>query len=248
MTAWTVVSLRAATSRQARLLERARRHAEDELAGRTVWCVAALPAGREAATTLRACLDFRTGEGDVAAGCLTVTASEAVTVLGARLDDMLHASRGVRQRLSREDDATYADGCLGAEAMMGDTVAAGDVVVLHDALAAVVAEAARDRGAHVIWRIDAAPSSAARAAIEAWDLMRPHERGVDGYVGEWIEPGAAPGRIGAIVPSRDAVAARDVRASEAPVGWSSALADLVHDDRHETVGGTAHARPAVAIR
>jgi hypothetical protein len=49
VTTWTVEPLRTTTSRGARMLELARRRAEDELAGRTIWCVAALPAGREPA-------------------------------------------------------------------------------------------------------------------------------------------------------------------------------------------------------
>jgi hypothetical protein len=115
-------------------------------------------------------------------------------------------------------------------------------------VAAVTAEAARERGAHVFWRIDAATSPVRRSAAAAWDFMRPRSRGVDGYVGAWREPSAGRELIGAALPSTGAVTARDVGSTHVPVGWSGALADLLADDRHETVGGTVHARPTVAVR
>ena len=111
--------------------------------------------------------------------------------------------------------------------MLGAAVEDGDVVVLHDAVAAVTAEAARDRGAHVFWRIDAATSPAPRSAVAAWEFMRPRSHGVDGYVGAWGAPGAGRERIGAALPSTGAVTARDVGSTHVPAGWSGALADLV---------------------
>lgn len=243
MTSWTIEPLRAETSRDARLLELTRRRAEEELAGRTVWCVAALPGGREAAWALRACLRFG-GQSGVAVGCLVMTASEPLTGLGERLQTMLRGEAPGGRRLSREDRALFADARLEGESLIGEAVAPEDVVVLHDALAAVTAEAARERGAHVAWRIDAA----APVATQAWDFMRANTRGIGGYVGEWLEPSEHRGRIGSALPSTGAVSGWDVWTGQEPVGWSRALAELVHEDRHDTVGGTVHARPTVAIR
>jgi hypothetical protein len=245
MTIWTVEGMRPLTNRDARLLERARRYADEQLAGRTVWCVAGLPGGREAALALRAILQPLRGERPVAVGCLEIEHGEPMTGLARRVEAMLEGSADPSPGLSREDGADYADACCDGEALIGDTIAADDVVVLHDVLAAITAEAARGRGAHVIWRIDAAASA---TAGEAWAFLRPHEHGVDGYVGEWLEPGDAPGRIGAIVPSTRAVPARHVDTGHAPAGWGGALAQVVQSDRYETVGGTVHARPMVAIR
>ena len=240
--------LREATRRDARLLEGARRRSEEHLAGRTVWCIAALPGGRKDAWTLRACLREGDAEGGTAVHCLEITATEPLAGLGQRLQAMLVGSAGSSRGLSRADAATYAEGCLDGEATIGGSVRADDVVVLHDALAAVTAEAARERGAHVVWRIDARVAPARAPALDAWDFMRPQARGVDGYVGEWILSDFAPKRIGAVVPSTGTVAAHDVGPRHARVGWTTALAELVQADRHETVGGTVHARPAVAVR
>ncbi len=247
MTTWTVEPLRTATSRGARMLELARRRAEDELAGRTVWCVAALPAGREPAWALRASLHLREDSG-VAVSCLELFASEPLAELAERLEAMLRGADAARDRLSEADDGTYAGACLEGDTLLGDAVMPEDVVVLHDALAAVTADAARERGAHVAWRIDASSASQPGAAAAAWDFMRPYTRGIGGYVGAWPAPREHGGRIGSALPATGALSGWDVGSGEMPVGWSSALAALVHDDRHETVGGTIHARPAVAVR
>jgi hypothetical protein len=243
----TVESSKTSTSRDARLQELERRRAEEQLAGRTVWCVAALPGGREAAWALRNRLRAGSDEGGVSVACLVIAANAPLSALGGRLEAMLRGLAGEVEALSREDRAEYSAACLGSEGMLGHAIATGDIVVLHDAVAAVTAEAARDRGAHVVWRIDAAASPAPLSAAKAWDFMRPRARGVDGYVGDWAEPGAGRGRIGAVVPSTGAVTAREVGATDVPDGWSGALAALVQDDRHETVGGTVHARPTVAV-
>lgn len=244
---WNIESLRTETSRDARLLERARRRAEDELAGRTVWCVAALPAGRDAAWALRARLRSG-GDSRVAVDCLALTASEPLSELGRRLEEMLNGAIPAGEQLSRADGATWASGRLDGEALMGDAVAPDDVVVLHDALAAVIAEAARERGAHVAWRVDAGATRADRLATGAWAFLRPRTRAIDGFVGEWVAPRTRRGRIGSAIPSTGAVSGWDAGAGAAPVAWGNALAALVHDDRHETVGGTVRARPGVAIR
>jgi hypothetical protein len=248
VTTWTVEPLRTTTRREARQLEWARSSAQDQLAGRTVWCVSGLPAGRESASALRASLHFVVGESGVAVGCLEIRGSEPLTDLGRRLEAMLHGFAGELRRLSAQDGADYADACRDGEVKIEGAVAADDVVVLHDAVAGVAAQAARERGAHVIWRIDSAPVRARRGATDAWAVMRPHEHGVDGYIGEWLQPGAAPGRIGVAVPSTGVAAAREVGEHHTSIGWSSALADVVGSDRHELVGGTVRARPAVAIR
>jgi hypothetical protein len=245
MSTWTVDALAGDTSREARRLAWARGRWEEQLAGRTVWCVASLPGGREAAWALRARMRFGSGEGGVAVGCIVIAADELLAALGERLEAMLE---GLTGSLSRDDAADYSFACGDGETLLGAAVGDGDIVVFHDAVAAVTAEAARDRGAYVFWRIDATASPAPPSSLEAWDFMRPLARGVDGYVGEWSEPGAARERIGAAMPSTGAVTARDVGATHVPVGWSGALAELVEDGRLETVGGTLHARPTVAVR
>jgi hypothetical protein len=108
-----------------------------------------------------------------------------------------------------------------------------DIVVLHHPLTAAVAEPIRDRGAHAVWHV-IAPTVPA-PAIDAYVMTR---RTVDGAQ-----------VVAALMPRAGIVAAKEIRGVPyGDVGWSSLLADVVRTDREECVGGTLHARPAVAPR
>lgn len=233
--------------REARALERIRLQAEDELAGRTVWYAAALPGGRESAQSMRSGLD-RTGA-EVTAGWLEVPAGEPLANVAQQLEAMLGGAAAASPGPAEIE--IYADGMADGESMIGRGVRPDDIVVLHDALTAVMAQAARERGAHVVWHVElsAAPQSA--GATAAWEFLRRFTSAVDAYLMSSAEPsGRAAGarRISALMPYADVVAAKDVGTVNEPVGWRSALADVVHGDRGESVGGTLHARPAVAPR
>jgi len=90
-----------------------------------------------------------------------------------------------------------------------------------------------------VWRV----RPVARAAAEALEFLRRWTPGVDAYV---IVRGHV---IAAAMPSPDAVSAMELADDRYDsAGWSSVLAAVVHDDRAEHVGGTRHARPAVALR
>ncbi|MEA2466340.1 MAG: hypothetical protein QOJ57_466, partial [Thermoleophilaceae bacterium] len=182
-------------------LEGAGSRAADRLAGRTVWCATAIPAGREAALALRDCL--------------------------------LWAS-----------DSGVSSTTLEPDELMGDNVLADDVVVVQDPLTAALAGAIRERGAHVVCRIEAR-TARGREVLSA----------VDAYLTSWLAPerGLRVERIAAVMPSAGAVTTMDVAPGPAAerrhdLGWSSALAAAIAGDRAETVGGTRHARPGVAAR
>ncbi|MEY2533848.1 MAG: hypothetical protein QOF29_1758 [bacterium] len=254
---------RPGSTRDARALRRTRARAADELAGRTVWCATALPSGQSAARTLRTCLG--TG-GSVAAGSLEVAAGEPLRPLAQRLDDILRTAtataspigRGDRAPLGPAEAEIYALGQGQGEMLLGAGVARDDVVVLHDALAAVLAQAVRERGAHVVWDVKlgvAAPGQ--ETARDAWAFLRRYTSAIDAFLMSWLEPGdrgQPVERIAAVMPSVDIVATKELPmpgeqdTAWQDVGWSSVLADVVHRDRDEHVGGRLHARPAVAAR
>jgi hypothetical protein len=53
----------------------------------------------------------------------------------------------------------------------------------------------------------------------------------------------------ALMPCAGLCVAKDLDARlDDELGWTSLLADVVHSDRDETVGGMRHARPVVAAR
>jgi hypothetical protein len=248
MTSVTIEQFHAPSSaRSARRLEGAERRAAEGLAGRTVWCATALPAGHAPARALRDCL-LAAAESGVSASTLEVESLDPIRALAQRLSTMLEGAQG---QLGPADAEVYDDASCKGESLVGGGVHADDVVVLYDPFTAVLADAIRERGAHVVWRIDvAAPGSG-----EAWAFLRRYTSAVDAYLTTWPTPerGVSIQRIAALMPSPDAVATTDVAPGPAAerrhdLGWRSVLAATVAADRAETVGGTRHPRPGVAAR
>jgi trehalose synthase len=245
------------TTRDARAFDRARDRTIDELAGRTVWCATALPAGLDPAQQLRASLGWAS-DGGVATGWLEVAADEPLHALAQQLADMLLGAPGAQEQPGPAEREIYAQGVGSGEDLVGRGVRRDDVVVLHDPLTALLAEAVRERGAHAVWRLNGEAT-----AGEAWASMRPYTSALDAYVVASSRPG--PGgtvveEVAALMPSAGVVAAKEIQ-GDAPaaagdaaaaaghdVGWISMLADVVQTDRGESVGGTRHPRPAVAAR
>jgi hypothetical protein len=245
------------TTRAMRARTWAGERAADELAGRMVWCVSASPHGRTAARTLGELL--REATGDVAADALDVTGGEPLGPLGRRLDVMLAGGAPAATSLGAAEAALCAEVADAAEALLGGAVGPDDVVVVHDALTALLVQAVRERGAHTVWHVHAtrreAPD-AVRGARTAHAFLHRYTVAVDAYIMTWPEPtghGRAVEHVAAAMPSGDVVAAKEVPAGEergAPrtLAWRAALADVVTDDRAGHVGGTVRVRPTVPVR
>jgi hypothetical protein len=239
----------------ARALHSAGERAADEFGGRTVWCASALPDGRASAGALRGHLGRASDDG-VVVERLEVTAGEPLTRLAERLDALLagRAAGGAAARgeLGPAEHELYEKARDGGEALAGDAVRADDVVVVHDALTAALAQPLRERGAHVVWHMTA-PATLA----EAWEFLGHYTDGLDAYLVTWRAEagrGAAVDEVVALMPAAGAVAAKEVAAADveaghpSDIGWSCALAQVLRDDRSERVGGMLRPRPAVAAR
>lgn len=238
-----------ARARDLRVVAHTRELASDVLGGRTVWCVATSSSGQAAAADLRACLSTPAEDG-ISAGERGIGADAGTDLrrLAELLDGMLGGDVSGGE-LSTRERAVFAAGVADGEALLGPGVRADDVVVLHDALAAVLAEAARARGAHVIRHLSGPARSA--AAAQARGFLHAFEHAVDAYV----VAGAAPSRrLAAAMPAPSHVALKEVATRDAPgepgagLGWRAVLAEVVGEDRDEHVGGTLHARPVIAVR
>jgi hypothetical protein len=148
------------------------------------------------------------------------------------------AARRLRQHLQWADDDGIAAAWLQIPESRSDEdvvaqVRPDDIVVLHDPLTAAPAQAIRERGAHAVWLL-LSPHSPA-PAIDAYVVTGRTSDGA--YV------------VAAVMPCAGIVSAKEMRGgSYRDVGWSSVLADVVARDREECVGGTLHARPAIAPR
>jgi hypothetical protein len=243
-------------ARDRRVLEWARESSDHALAGRTVWSVSALPDGRAAARSLRRCLasPASTAGSPQAPGWLEIEGDERLTAVARRLERMLAGAASPRP-LGPADEHLYARGLPQGDAAVA-VVAPGDVVVLHDALTALLAESVRARGAHAVWHVRPAGARRRPGVSEASSFLRRHTPAVDARVMAWRQPGprgTPTERIAALMPCAGLMAACEIASGEpAPeprrVGWRSVLAEVIQGDRDEVVGGTLHARPAVAAR
>jgi hypothetical protein len=148
------------------------------------------------------------------------------------------AARRLREHLQwADDDGVHASWLQMPEPRAGEDVVADvrpdDIVVLHDPLTAAPAQAIRERGAHAVWLLISPRWPA--PAVDAYVVTGRTSDGA--YV------------VAAVMPGAGIVSAKEMRGdSYQDVGWSSVLADVVARDREECVGGTLHARPAIAPR
>ena len=170
------------THRRALRLEAARRRAAEQLAGRSVWCIAAAPIKTVAADALEPCL-HAAGEEGVAPHRTSLQLGEPLIGLMERLDAMLRGATMLGPALGPGEEDEYQKGMQNGDAMIPADVQAGDVVVLHDPIAAALARAIRERGAHATWRTSIGRWESTTA--EAWRFL--HRRGpaLDAYVIAW---------------------------------------------------------------
>jgi hypothetical protein len=107
-------------------------------------------------------------------------------------------------------------------------VSSDDLIILDDRVAGSLSHLARESGAHVVVR--AGESTPAIPAVDAYLMVR-------------------AGRVVAFLPAPSRISIKHVGSGRyEDLGWASALADVVHSDRGECVGGTLHPRPTVAPR
>ena len=212
------------SNRAIRRLELTRRRAAEELAGRTVWCVSSVRAGRRAADALRRRLRMLPDEG--------------------------LASRAIRIREGQTLTRVTENG----DELLGSEVQAGDVVVLHDPIAAALADAVRARDAHAIWWLSVERLD--DTADDTWALADCTRPRVDAYLTAWQRrgpSGADRASVAAFMSGPDVVYAKSLAIQGAQhrysqLGWTSLLADVVCEDHDEHVGGRLPPRPGVARR
>jgi hypothetical protein len=192
-----------------------------------------------APSTVRAARHLE-GAGSRAADLLGGRTVWCATTLPAGRDAALALCDCLLWALGREVAASTLD----TDALGDEQLGPDDVVVLHDPLTAALAELIRERGPHVVGRIEARPTG---------DRVLP--AAMDAYLTSWParQRGLRIERIACLVPSSGTVATVDVAPGPAAerrhdLGWSSAVAAAVAADRADTVGGTRRTRPGVPVR
>ena len=236
------------SSRDGRRRTRARRAALDALAGRTVWCVSAAPGARPAAQAL---VQRLAGCGAPRAAELHLPAGEPLQALAEQLHAMLREDGATPAQLDEHAHELYAGGSQDGDTLMRDTIRRGDVVVFGDPAAAMLAEAARERGAHVVWHV-AVARRPGRRVVSAWRFVHEPGPAIDAYATRWSD-GREAGVVAFMTRADRATGttmADDPRSGgwDEELGWSHLLADVLAVDRADHVGGRRNARPAVAAR
>lgn len=233
-----------ARQRDVRVLAFTREQAADALGGRTVWSIAALPSGIAAAEAVQACL-LRPQEEPVATGLRALEGDADLLQLAGRIEAMLAGALASPGGLSAHEREDYAEAVAAGEALLGEEVGRDDVVVLHDVLAAALADAARARGAHVVRHLRATHPAGSGGAAAASDFLGRFAHGVDA----WVATG--PEGVTAAMPSPghlDRKQTTERGSGGSGLCWRAVLADVVVEDREEHVGGTVGPRPVVAVR
>jgi hypothetical protein len=237
-----------ASERSRRALRAAGERAGEVLAERNLWLAIASPRAREPAERLRERLQDAAPGGSATVLAL---AGDALHELVAKLQS---TDDSTARALGEEDGEAYRRASSSGEELLGGHVAPDDVVVLHDALSAVVIQAVRARGAHVVWRVrvTGAPAPPGRTAPDFVRRLRP---GIDAYVLSWRERAPSAGAlesVAAVMPAAGVLTATEFapRLGEGPrrLAWTMALAEIARGDRGECVGGRLHPRPVVAAR
>jgi hypothetical protein len=239
--------------RNERVRSWARERAAVELGGRHVWCAAASPRGLGDARRLGERLS---SGGALAADPVDVDDPGAwLHELARRLDALLAGPGPTGAlRLDADERARCAEAAAAGEAALGREVRPGDVVVVHDSVAALAAQALRARGAHVVWRLASGSGRGAGTPAAAVETLSGYTGDVDAYISSAVRRlpnGRLVRHVAAFMPGADVLAAKEVvddpDQSEV-LGWRAALADVVTDDHADHVGGRLHVRPAVAVR
>jgi hypothetical protein len=246
-----------ATGRDARVLTWVRDRAIDGLAGRTVWCVAALSSRRPAARETNAHLEWARVEG-MTADALDVTTAGETQPLAEQLDALLRGAAPAT--LGPFDRRAFLDAADDGDQWVRDHVAPGDIVILHDALTVALTESVRARGAHAVWHLGIDRTARTAAVAQALAFLQRCATPGDAYVVSWSQPGArggTVGRVAAMMPAPGVVATTELLVEDSRSrggsrwhddGWAGALASVLELDHREAVGGRLHPRPGVPAR
>ncbi len=99
-----------------------------------------------------------------------------------RIHNRLHGVPGDQGSLGDEENAAYESvQAANAEAIAAQ-VRPGDVVLLHDPQTAGLAAPLKATGAAVLWRCHVGSDAVNQWTDDAWEFLRPHLTGCDGFV------------------------------------------------------------------
>lgn len=132
--------------------------------------------------------------------------------LAKRLHNELHGAGAPAAGYTAEDRELYEATLLPASRQLANRVRPGDVVVLHGAETAGLAEAVREAGAHPVWRCHVGTDAANGPARKAWEFLDPYVRAAEATVfsrRQFIWESIDPGRAFVIAPALNPLSPRN---------------------------------------
>ncbi len=206
--------------------------ARDCMQGRRLWNVNSTEKGGGVAEMLTCQLPYLRGAG-IDTHWIVVDADDDFFRVSKRIHNQLHGNPGDGCGLGEADRRTYeATLARNAEAL-GDEIAPGDVVLLHDPQTAGLIPWLERRGAIVAWRCHVGVDEPNRIARAAWDFLRPYVARAQRHVFTCrghVWSGLDPDRLMIVAPSIDPFTPKNQPIEDETAAAIIRAAGIVDDD------------------
>jgi len=179
---------------------------QELFAGRAVWHVNSTARGGGVAELLQSLLAYARG-GGVDTRWVVVSGNPDFFQITKRIHNRLHGSEGDGGPLGDAEHAIYEDTLRENASELADTIAASDIVFLHDPQTAGLVDPIRATGATVVWRCHVGLDLPNDLARNAWNFLRGYVEDAHAYVfsrREFVWEGLASDKVWIVAPSIDA--------------------------------------------
>ena len=200
-------------------------------AGRVVWHVNSTARGGGVAELLQSLLAYARG-GGVDTRWVVVDGNPEFFGVTKRMHNHLHGAPGDGGPLGEAEHAVYEQTLRENAQELAATVAAPDIVFLHDPQTAGMVEAVRATGATVVWRCHVGLDLPNDLARQAWSFLRPYVAEAQAYVfsrREFVWEALDGERVWIVPPSIDAFSPKNQDLDGESVRAILAVAGLLRD-------------------
>lgn len=174
--------------------------------GRVVWNVNSTAKGGGVAEMLQSLLAYVRTMG-VDARWIVIDGNPDFFHVTKRIHNHLHGAPGDGGHLGEEEQRIYEEATKGNAEEFRELVEPEDIAIIHDPQPAGLIQAAKDKGATVIWRCHVGLDMPNDLARMAWNFLIPHVSKADAYVfsrESYAWEGLDKDRLFVIPPSIDA--------------------------------------------
>lgn len=174
--------------------------------GRVVWNVNSTAKGGGVAEMLQSLLAYVRATG-LDARWIVIDGNPDFFHVTKRIHNQLHGAPGDGGDLGEEEQRIYEEATRGNAEEFRELVQPEDIAIIHDPQPAGLIQAAKDKGATVIWRCHVGLDMPNDLARKAWSFLIPHVSKADAYVfsrEQYAWEGLDKDRLYVIPPSIDA--------------------------------------------